>query len=246
MQVNPFFACFGPLAKPSWCLEQAWAEGDGECRQPLFKSCSRHKKRRPFWSSLWCPEQDLNLHSFRNTHLKRARLPIPPPGHLVEFQLLELLVKKNNIEVVYFCAQDKTWTCTALRRLPPQSSVSTNSTTWANGVAFSVESGCKSTNFFRHSKIKIHLFWTKIPNILKYKADNTPFFFETESRLWRKNWKNKKLFWEKWRLFLTRFFVFLKLKKMKGISIYQELENWRICKFHILNLIRIRGFYCKQ
>ena len=30
--------------------------------------------------SLWCPEQDLNLHSFRNTHLKRARLPIPPPG----------------------------------------------------------------------------------------------------------------------------------------------------------------------
>ena len=36
------------------------------------------------WSYLqnlfWCPEQDLNLHSFRNTHLKRARLPIPPPG----------------------------------------------------------------------------------------------------------------------------------------------------------------------
>ena len=30
--------------------------------------------------SLWCPEQDLNLHIFRYTHLKRARLPIPPSG----------------------------------------------------------------------------------------------------------------------------------------------------------------------
>ena len=28
-----------------------------------------------------CPEQDSNLHAFRHTHLKRARLPIPPPGH---------------------------------------------------------------------------------------------------------------------------------------------------------------------
>ena len=26
---------------------------------------------------------------------------------------------------------------------------------------------------------------------------------------------------------------------LKGISIYQELENWRICKLHILNSIRI-------
>ena len=29
-----------------------------------------------------CPEQDSNLHASRHTHLKRARLPIPPPGHL--------------------------------------------------------------------------------------------------------------------------------------------------------------------
>ncbi len=27
-----------------------------------------------------CPEQDSNLHASRHTHLKRARLPIPPPG----------------------------------------------------------------------------------------------------------------------------------------------------------------------
>ena len=42
-----------------------------------------YKKRRPCWSSLWCPEQDLNLHSFRNTHLKRTRLPIPPSGRFL-------------------------------------------------------------------------------------------------------------------------------------------------------------------
>ena len=30
-----------------------------------------------------CPEQDSNLHASRHTHLKRARLPIPPPGHLL-------------------------------------------------------------------------------------------------------------------------------------------------------------------
>ena len=55
-----------------------------------------------------CPEQDLNLHSFRNTHLKRARLPIPPPGHLVEFPLLELGGKKKQPALLLFCAQDKT------------------------------------------------------------------------------------------------------------------------------------------
>ena len=27
-----------------------------------------------------CPEQDSNLHAVKHTHLKRARLPIPPPG----------------------------------------------------------------------------------------------------------------------------------------------------------------------
>ena len=31
-----------------------------------------------------CPEQDSNLHASRHTHLKRARLPIPPPGHFIE------------------------------------------------------------------------------------------------------------------------------------------------------------------
>ncbi len=67
-----------------------------------------NKKKKTVWSSLWCPEQDLNLHSFRNTHLKRARLPIPPPGHLVEFLSWNLVVKKSNHRCSFFCAQDKT------------------------------------------------------------------------------------------------------------------------------------------
>ena len=165
--------------------------------------------------SLWCPEQDLNLHSFRNTHLKRARLPIPPPGHLVEFPLLELGGKKKQPTLLLFCAQDKTWTCTALRRLPPQSSVSTNSTTWANGVAFSVESGCKSTNFFRHSKIKIHLFWTKIPNMLKYKADNTPIFLRQKADCEGKIGKIKSYFEKNGGCFWLVFSFFWSSKKWR-------------------------------
>ena len=31
---------------------------------------------------LLCPEQDSNLHASRHTHLKRTRLPIPPPGRV--------------------------------------------------------------------------------------------------------------------------------------------------------------------
>ena len=33
----------------------------------------------------WCPKQDSNLHASRHTHLKRARLPIPPLGHTSSF-----------------------------------------------------------------------------------------------------------------------------------------------------------------
>ncbi len=35
-----------------------------------------------------CPEQDSNLHVVKHTHLKRARLPIPPPGPSEIFQVL--------------------------------------------------------------------------------------------------------------------------------------------------------------
>ena len=88
--------------------------------------------------SLWCPEQDLNLHSFRNTHLKRARLPIPPPGHLVEFLSWNLVVKKSNLYPLKV----------ACLPIPPPGQKGT----------FFCESGCKSTNFFRHGQKKIHFF----------------------------------------------------------------------------------------
>lgn len=48
------------------------------------------KKRTLIISVLWCPGQESNLHALRHTHLKRARLPIPPPG------LLEIVVCKSN------------------------------------------------------------------------------------------------------------------------------------------------------
>ena len=41
-----------------------------------------HKKAvSDFSNTAWCPGQESNLHALRHTHLKRARLPIPPPGH---------------------------------------------------------------------------------------------------------------------------------------------------------------------
>ena len=115
-----------------------------------FNMCGGHKKkRRPcLVFSLWCPEQDLNLHSFRNTHLKRARLPIPPPGHLVAF----FESKRRCLNVFFLSCPGQDLNLHRLWRLPPQSSVSTNSTTWAKLSSFSLESGCKGTNIFRYGK----------------------------------------------------------------------------------------------
>ena len=41
-----------------------------------------------------CPEQDSNLHAVKHTHLKRARLPIPPPG-LLQLAPLVLIQKMS-------------------------------------------------------------------------------------------------------------------------------------------------------
>ena len=49
-----------------------------------------------------------------------------------------------------------------LWRLPPQSSVSTNSTTWA---ALSRKSGCKSTNNFRYGKIIFEIILQRAVNL---------------------------------------------------------------------------------
>ncbi len=40
-------------------------------------------RRKKFRQGFQCPGQESNLHALRHTHLKRARLPVPPPGHLV-------------------------------------------------------------------------------------------------------------------------------------------------------------------
>ena len=62
-----------------------------------------------------CPRKDSNLHASRHTHLKRARLPIPPLGLLynhIQYQKSE---------------ENETRTHTTQLSLPPQSSASTNS-----------------------------------------------------------------------------------------------------------------------
>ena len=45
-----------------------------------------------------CPEQDSNLHVVKHTHLKRARLPIPPPGpfRLSSYALIQKMSGKRD------------------------------------------------------------------------------------------------------------------------------------------------------
>ena len=49
-------------------------------------------------SLLQCPRKDSNLHALRHTHLKRARLPIPPLGLFAVAKLLLFL--KPTIDLV--------------------------------------------------------------------------------------------------------------------------------------------------
>ena len=53
-------------------------------------------------NSLWCPGEDLNLHILRYSLLKTARLPIPPPGHLFQYNFSDFLIISNVIHLYYF------------------------------------------------------------------------------------------------------------------------------------------------
>ena len=86
----------------------------------------------------------MNLHSFRNTHLKRARLPIPPPGHLVEFAPFSVPRTRLELAPPYGDYPLKV----ACLPIPPPGQKGT----------FICESGCKSTNFFRHGQKKNSFF----------------------------------------------------------------------------------------
>ena len=60
---------------------------EGVCRSIAFvrDDALYGKSKTPSEETLtgfWCPGQESNLHASRHTHLKRARLPIPPPGHI--------------------------------------------------------------------------------------------------------------------------------------------------------------------
>ena len=64
----------------------SWAENETRTRDPNLGKVMLYQLsyfRKPL---TWCPEQDSNLHASRHTHLKRARLPIPPPGQRLLFQ----------------------------------------------------------------------------------------------------------------------------------------------------------------
>src|ERR1039458_9412298 len=47
---------------------------------PKFFLTNRNKAKDLIIEEFWCAGQDLNLHGFRHTPLKRTCLPIPPPA----------------------------------------------------------------------------------------------------------------------------------------------------------------------
>ena len=116
---------------------------------PTFQSSQQKKE---------CPEQDSNLHASRHTHLKRARLPIPPPGHLINANPISL-------DVALFSAcgaengtrtRDPNLGKVVLYQLsyfrsnlPPQRSIS-------------LDCGCKGNTIFRTYKTFRHFFSKKV------------------------------------------------------------------------------------
>ena len=73
---------FSPGAAASDCLPGLTTD-----RIPGISSyqSSYTKEKALIFSAFSCPGQESNLHALRHTHLKRARLPIPPPGRYRSF-----------------------------------------------------------------------------------------------------------------------------------------------------------------
>ena len=69
------------------CDEDGTRTHTSQLTLPPQSSASTNSATSPFSKRL-CPEQDSNLHASRHTHLKRARLPIPPPGHCITYSFL--------------------------------------------------------------------------------------------------------------------------------------------------------------
>ena len=80
-----------------------------------------------------CPGKDSNLHGITATRpLKRARLPISPPGPFIEAFRRKTLVRIIRSEpAVQWCPEQDSNLHAVNRHYPPQSSVSTNFTIWA-------------------------------------------------------------------------------------------------------------------
>ena len=62
------------------CMGMSFSYGPAGDKQEMISLLRAAVERGITFFDAACPEQDLNLHSFRNTVLSRARLPIPPSG----------------------------------------------------------------------------------------------------------------------------------------------------------------------
>ena len=102
-----------------------------------------------------CPEQDSNLHASRHTHLKRARLPIPPPGHeIIKNALIIVLFNKLSGKRDSDPRPQPWQGCALPTELFPLFNPFVRS--------ISLDCGCKGTTFFLTTKLFLCFFSKKV------------------------------------------------------------------------------------
>ncbi len=62
---------------------------------PEKSALKRAKVKYNLKSSLWCPGEDLNLHTLRHSHLKAACIPISPPGQVDVHSIPRTRIQRN-------------------------------------------------------------------------------------------------------------------------------------------------------
>ena len=107
-------------------MKKVWGEEHWWC-------CSPH-------AVCWCPGQESNLHASRHTHLKRARLPIPPPGHLSSLHERKTRLELATPTLARLCSTN--WAISANESAKTSSGMSPNEISFSVSQCFAVQLSC--------------------------------------------------------------------------------------------------------
>ena len=87
-----------------------------------------------------CPGQESNLHASRHTHLKRARLPIPPPGLLSSLHERKTRLELATPTLARLCSTN--WAISANKGAKTSSGMSPNEISFSVSQCFAVQLSC--------------------------------------------------------------------------------------------------------